>query len=502
MAKMCQFCGKPVESGKFHLCKPEDIKDTVDGSIADAVSSLEKSKFSDIVKNAQGSALATMNMSSIINAIPSTKDLFKSSPRQLPDIALNSTTNEYIKNIQASSENYTDFAEGLGSPTNSNAEGTTTFITNTSRESVIPFELPGISGPFDIGSMGGDLLGRIGDMSGLGNITNGSQLTKALGNISNNFSDLMNTATSFVGNMTELPNTLLGGVTDAVNSAVGGFSFGGLMDSVSNFIPDSVKNIVSSVTDVASNVANSITGVISQIPGLGGVADALNDVLNLSNGTYKNITDLSGVQWNGIADNSKYSLKDLNQLHNSAQIICPDIPNLKDLVDFANLKNLYDTLISMATDNGLTNMLDSLLNCGQGMYSDVRTYDVLSSKIDSTARRGDLNTLEIIADTVGIGRFSNPTQTIRTVASNMLNNDSDSWEKLRQLSETLNVDPETILQTEFGSYSAPTIFAMSQDSTIVVDELGAKVPEIRKTALAVLDLYGNKKPTDRSYMGI
>jgi endonuclease III len=467
----------------------------------------------DAVESAKASALANADPKAITSAIPDTKSLFNQNMEKLNG-QLSSTVPEADKAIEAANSNLTDLAGNLTGQASGALQKPTTFITNLSKESVVPFELPGMSSPFDLGSMSDGLLDRISSFSGLSSITNSSQLTSALSNISSNFSSAISTATSFAGNM-NIPGignatSLLGNIQNAIPSSISSglssmssLSLDNIVDKVSSYMPDNVKNIANLVSDEYKSLTNNISSVLSSLPGVDGAVDALKGALKSSNSdsVYGNITDALGNQWSGIAEESRYSLTDVRKLQNAAKPICPELPNLDELVDFSKLKSLYDTLLNLAANNGLTDLLDKLLACGESIYSDTRSMTILASQATAAASKGDIATLQTIVNFAGASRIPDPVATIRSTLSNLPNTDSSTMTALRALSSSLGVVFEDITKNETGNYSAPAIFAMIQNDPAPLDYVSDD-SSLKYTALAVLDQYSIANPSDVSYMGI
>lgn len=231
-----------------------------------------------------------------------------------------------------------------------------------------------------------------------------------------------NISASLFKSMQLSDSSLLGGVSSFKSTLSD--SFNSSFSSINSLLPNSLQSAVSSITAMTTaqlmGKLNTINNKISSILNLGSTAA---NVLKLG-GNYSEITDSLGNPINGLSNrNTDYST--VSSLYRDARNVCDNV-ELLDLLEFGNIKDVFDILVHAALNNGMSDLLKQLMNCG--VFADKRTGYVMQQNSYRTAYNGDIYTLNTIQDYVGPSGMSSPKQLATVVAANMEYDDNSSLE--------------------------------------------------------------------------
>ena len=455
------------------------------------------------VGDAIAGSLAGMDTKSIASKLPTSDYSFLK-----PDAAINSVigsvTNEAKQVATKAMDNMNNVISGIAQNPSDALNQALVFVTNTSKESVQGLSLPDILAPFNLDELSKNTIGRLQEFTNT-LINSPASFTNALGSIYNEFQSGLNTAIQYANDIITSPLTLLDSTINSVISPVQN-----LMGDALSFIPDSLKDITTQLPGM--DLGTQFNNIINSLPGIPGIEEAAAAILSHYK-EYPNITSNDGIVTSLANNTGQYSLGDITKLQKKATEFCPDIPALDSLIDFTNLKNIFDTLVELLAKNGLTDLLNALLECGEQMYNDNRTFDILANNINKAAKTGNTELVTTIATYAGLARIEDPKNILNITASNVGLTDSvpgyDMWyslpgdtnaekmERLTKLSQILMVDLKELFAVDIGQdtssgtnhiLSAPKITVSMDNNKYLTETILNNT--VQQTAVALLATYG------------
>lgn len=305
-------------------------------------------------------------------------------------------------------------------------------------------------------------------------------------------------------------DSLMGGIKNtvsAIDSVTGASSIieatKELGKEALSILPAPMQNMISSMSDdyISSTIdkissekfasANYILGILS---GSSSDASIVEKITHLGDSSiYSMLTDSEGKPLDSILGQNDSSL--VSSLYKAAQILCPGITE-PDHTDFRFNKDLYDILLQLATELGLTDLVKQLQECmgeeesSGNTYFDSRSHRVLRDTTSTVAESGNVSMYDTILDIIGPSSYTDPVGELRVLSANM-EGTATNVETYEKVLETMNIT-KSDLMTE--SYSGETILSgreitfMTATNNEVVDSfLGS---DTRKLVQSSVFLYG------------
>lgn len=474
------------------------------------------SQISKLTSSSGASSLLNASVASIAAKFPSTDNLFKNLTSNVVS-KLASTKPEALLGTTEASKNFDDLTTSLNGNTSSADGGAVTYVTNTSAVSVQPHEVVPQNDTAKLLDLPSDKLAKLANFTGVESISTDKELAnaeslamdsfksiqgQALGNAENLLTDVRGEVGGSVGNITGSSIFEISEVTQ-----VDEYNLPSTFDEVNlqtvsaeDYLNDGDKYMLNlEEPDLVSAYTRNVAGLSQKGLPFDDIPEKSLELFNLNN-DYPNITDSTGQRIPGVS-NSRASADEATGMYSLASLLCPNV-NSRDMHGYGNNKNLFDYLVSKCADLGLSDLLMSLLGCPQ--YTDNRTKSVLSSRVPSMSRRGDVSGLHSMSSRFGSDSLTgnstssygdtlpwNDRDTLLTTSANMDYDDEDNVSLFDDLSskgstrfgdycyDDVSPDPNTI--------DANTVAVMSNKSTYFADrELGSTRTE---TALGVLSFY-------------
>lgn len=307
-----------------------------------------------------------------------------------------------------------------------------------------------------------------GITTSVGNIVNTAQsaIGGAVGSITGGTGTAIAGVKDFAGSfMSDITNTL-SGVLDStgVNSILGDVQgIGskiwdklpkGLTDFVSaksnSFLSDTINSVLGDKADSFNNILSMLTG--SNINS----SDLLAKFLKLGDSSiYALFTDPSGASLDSLLGNKNDST--LGALYSAAGKLCNGI-NVPSKVNYRYNKDLMDVLTQLATEYGMTDLLDQLMNCKNGdkVYADGRSKKLLNSLSTSVAKKGNAEMYSVMQEHIGPSEMSWPTKDSITLIANTKGS-SDNYKRIDNILSNFNLSADKLLTA--GKVGNTTIYS-------------------------------------------
>ena len=292
-------------------------------------------------------------------------------------------------------------------------------------------------------------------------INTDSALTSAIKSVTNGFSSAVKGGSDAINSMKEkivspTVSTIKDNVssfTDGIKETVGsigdtldiGGTASGLKDlnkTVLDTLPSTVADMISSKEDDFINkTVDSVTqGKMDQISNilsaLNGVSsdDVLNSTLGLLSNKYPNITDSEGLDVTKLAGNQ--SMDVVQRLFSAAQGIC-NINSLNDTyLNYSDNKTLYDTLLDLAGQYGVTQLIDDLSQCGKNSsahYFDQQSIDTLRNVCKTATENGDPFTYRSAQNAAGKSNINTDAEDLIKLNANMVDDGYDNTKAYNEI---------------------------------------------------------------------
>ena len=263
--------------------------------------------------------------------------------------------------------------------------------------------------------------------------------------------------------------------------------------AILDVLPGPLREYVSGASDdFVNKIANKLMGdraqsminIVSQLGKLG-YTDGVLDIFEQLGGNYCSVKDSSGsCLGNMYGDHSKSTIDGIYHVANS---ICNNI-GVDGLIDYRYNKDLYDVLMGLASDLGISDLIDQLKACGRGenTYFDSRTADLLKNMAKPAAVKGDSSTYASIQKAVGPSNMTDAKMDTLTLIANSKYKDAETTvEKLSTRSSKKNIDSimeaysltsdDLLKSNDIGVTALDAnhvIFATSTDTNFVDTALG------------------------------
>lgn len=295
---------------------------------------------------------------------------------------------------------------------------------------------------------------------------NGSLLDSVSSTVKNGISSTLEFAspvTSTASSVITAGKDLTKQVVDALPTPVGKY----ITKTTDDFLASTSASLLGSKLDSLKNIAKIIPGVTdtsslwSIVQGLGGSYSSIVDSL-----TGKNLSKTMGSANSTSAD----------ALYSAANTICNNI-NRPSTYNYSQNKDLFDTLLSLAAQMGLTDLLTQLSKCtsGQNSYFDSRSKNLLKSMTRQVASSGNVTGYKALVEVIGSANVSDAKKDVAILAANTSSSDakedSSTWTDTVTM---LGFTPMSVVQgsTAVGdAYSGTTVSLMSASNTTIIDSV-------------------------------
>ena len=253
-----------------------------------------------------------------------------------------------------------------------------------------------------------------------------------------------------------------------------------LTKSVVDALPDSVGRYVNSRVDsfaketsasILGDKLSSMKNIASLLPGVTDTT-TLWSILGGLTGTYPQQKNNAGKDMRGTFGNTDADTATV--IYQAANTICSNI-NRPDSFNFAQNKDLYDALLQLAANLGLTDLIAQLMKCmsGENAYFDKRTLNILKSCAKDAAGRGDIHTYKAITSGIGAFNVSDAKKDMAVIAGNItkqyIKEDKLEWESTL---DALGIEGSDIVSkmTSVGNaYDGAIVSLMSATDTTIID---------------------------------
>lgn len=422
------------------------------------------------------------SIESLKNALESSANNF-GVKNLLQNANLGSTKIDVQSAKKIAEENYQKLAAGLSGMTKPGAiQPSTSFVTSGSLQMVESVNLETVTSSFNTNALTSSELSKLTDFLGVDSLSTDNITLDALkGKLSTIQNSVPSKVSSMVTSMKSGDKGIFSSFTTNIQS-VTGVDLSSLQSSAVSYLPPELQRAVGSIsgrtTSQVSGKLGTIDRSISSIQNLGTHAAAIFGL----GGDYEEVTDQNGNTINGLAG-SDMDYNQINSLYKDARNICNNV-ELLNLMEFSNMKDVYDILVNAALNGGLANLVKQLMNCG--VFADKRTGYIMQSNISNVASRGDIYTLNAIQEYVGPSGINSPKMTARTVATNM-KYDANSSAELDIFLSSHNLTRADLVSDDnapSGTISSQYVGLLSSKSSNVVDNLIGS--DVKNTALQFL----------------
>lgn len=285
-------------------------------------------------------------------------------------------------------------------------------------------------------------------------INSDSALTSAIKSVTNGFSSAVKGGSDAINSMKEkVISPTVSTIKDSVSSFTDGIketvgSIGDTLDiggtasalkdlnkTVLDTLPSPVADMISSkeddfinktVNDVTQGKMDQISNILSALNGVKS-DDVLNSTLGVLSNKYPNITDSEGLDVTKLTGNQ--SMDVVERLFSAAQGIC-NIKSLNDTyLNYNDNKTLYDTLLDLAGQYGITQLIDDLSQCGKNSsahYFDQQSIDTLRNVCKTATENGDPFTYRSAQNAAGKSNINTDAEDLIKLNANMVDDGYDN----------------------------------------------------------------------------
>lgn len=288
-----------------------------------------------------------------------------------------------------------------------------------------------------------------------------SSLTSAIKSVTNSFSSAVKSASSAVNSMKEKVisptvstikdsvSSFTNGIKDTIGDIGDALDVGGttaalkdLNKTVLDTLPSPISKLISSKEDAfIDKTVNKVThGKMEQISNilsaLNGVSsdDVINSTLGLLTNKYPNITDSEGGDVTKLAGNQSMDIT--QRLFSAAQGIC-NINKLNDTyLNYNDNKTLYDALLDLAGQYGITQLIDDLSQCGKNSsahYFDQQSIDTLRNVCKTATESGDAYTYRSAQNAAGKSNINTDAEDLIRLNANMVDDGYDNTNAYKEI---------------------------------------------------------------------
>lgn len=341
------------------------------------------------------------------------------------------------------------------------------FIANITDSSINAISLSGNNSTKLTGLFSSSSLNKLSSSLNLPTINNDSSLKNAISSVSSSLNSFTSSAKSIINDVKNIPNTIIKTVSDEANSLV--------------------NSITSSVND------------LSKKSGLGDLNSLIKDVSELytiGKDVYDIVTGKDGSWINGISSVLNTSFSEVQSLLNLASSLCSSISHF-DIQDYSTNKDLYDLLLKKLSENGMYKALEDLMNCiDTDQYNDSRTYALLLDTINTSAKNGDVYTVDTIQKFLGNGKINNTETLAYTLALNIDDTNNNNVTAFSNLMTNLGITDKQLIGYDYVDnvgnktyiYSTNTINELKQNSPALTETLtsNSSISKLSKGLVEIL----------------
>ena len=292
-------------------------------------------------------------------------------------------------------------------------------------------------------------------------INSDSALTSAIKSVTNGFSSAVKGGSDAIKSMKEkIVSPTVSTIKDSVSSFTDGIketvgSIGDTLDiggtasalkdlnkTVLDTLPSPVADMISSkeddfinktVNDVTQGKMDQISNILSALNGVKS-DDVLNSTLGVLSNKYPNITDSEGLDVTKLTGNQ--SMDVVERLFSAAQGIC-NIKSLNDTyLNYSDNKTLYDALLDLAGQYGITQLIDDLSQCGKNSsahYFDQQSIDTLRNVCKTATENGDPFTYRSAQNAAGKSNINTDAEDLIKLNANMVDDGYDNTEAYNEI---------------------------------------------------------------------
>ena len=292
-------------------------------------------------------------------------------------------------------------------------------------------------------------------------INSDSALTSAIKSVTNGFSSAVKGGSNAISSMKEkIVSPTVSTIKDSVSSFTDGIketvgSIGDTLDiggtasalkdlnkTVLDTLPSPVADMISSkeddfinktVNDVTQGKMDQISNILSALNGVKS-DDVLNSTLGVLSNKYPNITDSEGLDVTKLTGNQ--SMDVVERLFSAAQGIC-NIKSLNDTyLNYSDNKTLYDTLLDLAGQYGITQLIDDLSQCGKNSsahYFDQQSIDTLRNVCKTATENGDPFTYRSAQNAAGKSNINTDAEDLIKLNANMVDDGYDNTKAYNEI---------------------------------------------------------------------
>lgn len=292
-------------------------------------------------------------------------------------------------------------------------------------------------------------------------INSDSALTSAIKSVTNGFSSAVKGGSNAINSMKEkIVSPTVSTVKDSVSSFTDGIkeTVGGIGDTldiggtasalkdlnktVLDTLPSPVADMISSkeddfinktVNDVTQGKMDQISNILSALNGVKS-DDVLNSTLGVLSNKYPNITDSEGLDVTKLTGNQ--SMDVVERLFSAAQGIC-NIKSLNDTyLNYSDNKTLYDALLDLAGQYGITQLIDDLSECGKNSsahYFDQQSIDTLRNVCKTATENGDPFTYRSAQNAAGKSNINTDAEDLIKLNANMVDDGYDNTKAYNEI---------------------------------------------------------------------
>lgn len=323
-----------------------------------------------------------------------------------------------------------------------------------------------------------------------------SSVASAIKSVTNSFSEAVKSGTetlkqlkeSTVAPIVSTVKDTVGSLTTGIQETIGSLNLNEITSSISDLnqtvldsLPSSVSKFISAketdfinstIQKVTDGKAKQITSLLNSLSGINS-NDVISAFLNLGSSSYPSIADESGGDVTRLYGNQ--NLSTTQRLLNAANTICHINDTTGSYLNYATNKSLYDVLLGLAGEYGISSLIDGLSNCGKtgnASYFDSRSISVLQKVCETSATNGDPVTYQSAQNAAGTANVTTNSDQLVKLNVNMKDNADDVSTYYSILNSSGTTVSKLTTATTIGSntiYDSSRVGVMCASNTTVMD---------------------------------
>lgn len=425
------------------------------------------------LKSASPSAKSILGNSidDLKNSLEASKASF-ASPNILKDGGLGSTLTDVTASKKVAEENFKTLAKNLSNTTKLEAiKPPTSFVSSTSQQLIDGANLPSFSDVIKPENFTSSELTKLSQLSGIADFTSESLTETIKTQLASAQGQFASQASSMKDAILDSDKGMLSGLSSIGNSQIVQDTKD-LASKAFDSLPKGMQSTISQVSSLTtSQLSRKLSTITSRITSISNVGSALGSIVGLG-GDYPEVTNLAGQELIGFSGRDM-SYSEVSGLYKDARQICENV-ELAEMMEFRNLKDVFDILVNAALNGGLASLVRQMMNCSA--FADKRTGYIMQGNVRTVSSRGDIFTLNAIQEYVGSSGMPNPLGTARTVAANM-DYSPESVSALQTFLSSNGLSASDLVQDQDSNYS-------STISSQQVTYLSAKSPKYSESILS------------------